>query len=210
MPSENLQRLVPLTGVLFVVLVVASFLIEGETPDTDARPREVVEYYTDHEGQVIVGAILACVGAVSLVFFAAVVRRALRRGEQGIGVLSVAALGGGIVAATGFATDASLRFALADTADDIQPGGVQTLHVLYSDFFLPMVTGIAVLILAVSLAALRTRVIPTWLAWIGFLIFVLFFTPAGFVAFLVSALWIAVVSVLLWRNEPAPAASGVA
>jgi hypothetical protein len=63
------------------------------------------------------------------------------------------------------------------------------------------------LVLATSLAALRTRIIPVWLAWIGFVIFVVFFTPAGFIAFLVSALWIIVVSVLLWRQEPAPAPS---
>jgi hypothetical protein len=45
------------------------------------------------------------------------------------------------------------------------------------------------------------RVIPTWLAWVSLLIFIVLFTPAGFIAFLVSALWIVVVSVLLWRQE---------
>jgi hypothetical protein len=203
MPNQNVQRLAPLTGVLFVVFTIVSFIIEGEPPGADEGPREIVEFYTDHEGQTIFAAIVASLAAVALIFFAATVRRALRRGEQDVGLLSVAAFGGGIVAATGIATDSALRFALAEAADEIDPVALQSLHAFWEGFFFPMVVGIATLILAVGLAALRTRVIPVWLAWIGFLIAVVFFTPAGFVAFLVSALWIIVVSVFLWRQEPA-------
>ncbi|MGI8795009.1 MAG: DUF4386 family protein [Acidimicrobiia bacterium] len=205
MANENVRRLAPLTGVLFVVLVFVSFIIGGEPPGADDPPREIVEWWADHEGQTIFGALLASLGAVALVFFAATVRRALRRTEQAMGVLSMAALGGGVVAATGFATDSALRFTLAESAEDIDPAAVQALHAFWEGFFFPMVVGIGVLVLATSLAAIRTRVIPVWLAWIGILIFVVSFTPAGFIAFLASALWILVVSVLLWRQEPAAA-----
>jgi hypothetical protein len=64
-----------------------------------------------------------------------------------------------------------------------------------------MVVGRAALILATSLAGWRTRALPMWLAAIGILIFITFFTPAGFIAFLVSGVWIIVLSVLLWRRE---------
>jgi hypothetical protein len=202
-PNQNLKRLAPLTGALFVVLVFASFLIEGEPPGADERPREIVEFYADNEGQTIFAALIASLGAVALVFFAATVRRAMRRIEQDMGVLSMAALGGGVVAATGIATDSALRFALADQADEISPVAVQALHGFWEAFFFPMVVGLGTLILAISLGALRTRLIPVWLAWIGILLFVVFFTPAGFIAFLASALWIIVVSILLWRQEPA-------
>jgi len=194
-----------LTGVLFVVLTIGSFIIEGEPPGADEGKGKIVEFYVDNEGRTIVAALAASLAAVSLVFFAATVRRALRRGEQAMGVLSMAALGGGVVAATGIATDSALRFTLADSAEDIDPAAVQALHAFWEGFFFPMVVGIGVLVLATSLAALKTRLIPVWLAWIGILIFVVFFTPAGFIAFLVSALWIIVVSVLLWRQEPAAA-----
>jgi len=203
--NQNVQRLAPLTGVLFVVLTIGSFIIEGEPPGADEGKGKIVEFYVDNEGRTIVAALAASLAAVSLVFFAATVRRALRRGEQAMGVLSMAALGGGVVAATGIATDSALRFTLADSAEDIDPAAVQALHAFWEGFFFPMVVGIGVLVLATSLAALKTRLIPVWLAWIGILIFVVFFTPAGFIAFLVSALWIIVVSVLLWRQEPAAA-----
>ena len=195
----------PLTGVLFVVLTVASFLIGGEPPDTDDSVREVVEFYSDNDSRNMIASVVASLGAVSLVFFAASLRRALRQGEDGAGLLSVVAFGGGVVAATGIATDAAIRFALADVADDIDPVAVQALHAFWSDFFFPMVVGMGLLLLATSLAALRTRVIPVWLAWVGIAIFVVFFTPAGFVAFLLSALWVLIVSVLLYRQERAVA-----
>ena len=117
--------------------------------------------------------------------------------------MAVAAFGGGVVAAAGIGVDAAIRFAAADLADDVAPGVIQTLNAMWSDFFFPMVIGIATLLLATSLSAFRTHVVPIWLAWIGLLICIALFTPAGFVAFLVGGLWIIVVSVLLWRHETA-------
>ena len=210
MPNQTWQRLVPLTGVLFVVLVVVSFLIGGEPPDADERPREIVEWYVDNEGVVVLGAVLGALAAVPLLFFAVYLRRALQRDEPGLGVLSLAAFAGGIVAATGGATDSAMRFALAEFAEDINPVGVQAIHALWQGFFFPMVVGLSTLLVALSVTAIRTRVIPVWLAWIGILIAVVLYTPAGFVAFLVSGLWIIAVSILLWRREVAAAPAGVA
>ena len=199
--QRNALRLVPLAGVLFVVLTIVSFVIAGEPPDADDSVREVIEYYDDHEAATMVGSVLEALAAVALLFFAASLRRAIRRREDGAGVLSVVALGGGIVAAAGIGTDAAIRFALADVATDIEPAAAQALNALWSDFFFPQAMGIGALVLATGFAGLRMRVIPTWLAWVSFLIFIVLFTPAGFIAFLVGALWIVVVSVLLWRQE---------
>ena len=201
--------LTPLTGVVFVVLTVVALTMGGEAPDPDDPIREVVEYWVDNEGALIIGSVLEGLAAVALIFFAATLRRALRRGEDGAGVLSVAAMGGGIVAAAGVGVDSAFRFALGDLAGEVEPGVIVTLNAVWSDFFLPMVIGLATLILATSLAALRTRFIPVWLAWIGVLLCVVFFTPAGFVAFLVSALWILIVSILLWRGEASGATAAV-
>jgi hypothetical protein len=204
--GRNMNRFAPLTGVVFVVLVLVVFILEGETPDVDDSAREVVDFYGDHEGQTFFASVILTLASLVLIFFAATLRRALRYGE-GAGVLSMAAFGGGLVAATGFATDAALRFALADSADEIDPAAAQALNALFGDFFFPMVAGLSALILATSLAALRTRLVPAWLAWVGVLIVVVFFTPLGFVAFLASGLWIAVASVLLWRREESEGSS---
>jgi hypothetical protein len=204
MPRGNLQRFAPLTGVLFVVLTVVAFVLGGETPDFDDPPEEVVEYFVDNDTVNIVGSLVEGLGAVVLLFFAAYLARTV-----GAGILAWVVLGGGIVAAAGIGVDAGFRFALTEAAgevgpEEISPVAVQTLNALWSNFFFPMVVGIGTLVLATSLAALRTRVIPVWLAWIGIVIFVVFFTPAGFVAFLVAALWIIVISIILWRRETVP------
>jgi len=203
MPERSWARFAPLTGAVFVVLAAISFAIAGEPPDFDAPPGEVVEFYRDHEGASIFASVLLGLASVLLIFFAASLRRVLRRSEDGTGVLSAAAFGGGIVAAGGFGTAAAIHFALTEFAnsDGITPGAVQALNALDVNFFFPFGIGIAALVLATGLAALRTRVIPVWLAWVAVVIFVVTFTPIGFVGFLASGLWILVVSVLLWRAE---------
>jgi hypothetical protein len=199
MPRGNLQRFAPLAGALFVVLTVVSFTLGGETPDADESAPEVVEYFVDNDTVNLVGSLVEGLGAVVLIFFAAYLARAV-----GGGLLAWTVLGGGIVAAAGIGTDAAIRFALTEAAGEIDPVAVQTLNALWANFFFPMVVGLGTLVLATSLAALRTRVLPVWLAWIGIVIFVVFFTPAGFVAFLVAGLWIIVISIILWRRESAP------
>src|SRR5688572_21199768 len=75
------SALAPLTGALFVILTVVSFIVGGEPPDADDRIGEVVEYWTDNDAANFAGAVLEGLAAVSLLFFAASLRRALRRTE---------------------------------------------------------------------------------------------------------------------------------
>lgn len=195
--------LLPLTGVLFVILTVVGFLVGGETPDADAPTREVVEYWTDHDDVNMIGSVIEALAAVSLLFFAATLRKASSRWDDS-SILPSVAYAGGIVAAAGIGVDAAIRFAAADVAGDVDPAVLQTFSALWANFFFPMVVGLATLILATSIAGWRTRALPIWLAVIGILIFIAFFTPAGFVAFLVGGVWIIVLSVLLWRRASSP------
>jgi hypothetical protein len=199
--SRRTTALAPLTGILFVVLTFVSLVIAGEPPDSDASAEEAVEFWVDNDTAVMVGTVVEALGAVALIFFAASLRRSLHRGDAATGLLSTAAFGGGIVAAAGIGVDATLRFAAADLAGDVDPTVIQTLNGLWGNFFFPMVIGLATLILATSLAALQTHVIPLWLAIVGLVIAVAMFTPAGLVAFLVGGLWVIVLSVMLWRRE---------
>jgi hypothetical protein len=191
----------PLTGVLFVVLIVVALLLGGEAPDADDPIREVVDYWVDNEGAATAGSVLEVLAAVALIFFAASVRGALRRREDASAILSTAAMGGGVVAAAGIGVDAAIRFAAADLAGDVDPRVIQTLNAMWADFFFPMVIGLGTLILATSLGALRTRLVPVWFAWIGIVICIVFATPIGFIGFLAGGLWLLILSVLLWRQE---------
>ena len=211
---QQKRDLAPLTGALFVVLtLIAFFAIGGSTPEGDDSAQKVVSFYSDHETKEIIAAVVLSLGAVALIFFAATLKQRLEVAGPDRGILPTVALGAGIIAAGGFLTAATLHFALADYAGDIDASAAQALNAIDSDFFLPFAMGLATLILATSLWLLRNRsLLPTWLGWLGIIIFVISFTPAGFIGFGLAGIWIIVVSILLYlRDEtaiggsPAPA-----
>jgi hypothetical protein len=71
-------RFVPLLGALSVVLVVAGYLVAGDTPDHHALGPEIREDY-DNETQHQIAAFLVALGAVPLLFFAGYFRAVLTR-----------------------------------------------------------------------------------------------------------------------------------
>ena len=202
-----------LTGALFVVLVLVAFIgLGGDTPEGDAPAREVISFYTDNDTQQILAAVVLGASAVALLFFSATLRDRFTAALPRPSTLPGVAFGAGVVAAGGFLAAAGIHFALADYAGDVQPAAAQALNALDSDFFLPFAVGIATLVLAASLLAIRTKLLPPWLGWVGVVLFVVSFTPVGFLAFGLSGIWIIVASVLLYlRGETAaaaPAATG--
>ena len=200
------RDLAPLTGALFVVLVVVAFFaVAGNTPDGDASARKVVSYYKDNDTRELIASVLLSLSAVPLLFFSATLRERLRAALPGRSILPTVAFGAGVVAAGGFLAGATLHFALADYAEDIQPAAAQALNAIDGDFFLPFTTGLAALLLATSLVAVRTRVLPPWLGWVGIVLFVVFFTPVGFFAFGLSGIWVIVASALLYLRGESPA-----
>jgi hypothetical protein len=206
--STHKRDLGPLCGALFVVLVlVAFFALGGDTPEGDASARKVVSFYDDNETKEIIAAVVLALSAVPLLYFTALLRDRLHTALPNRSLLPAFALGGGVVAATGFTIAATMHFALADYATDIQPSAAQAINAIDSDFFLPFTTGLAVLVLASSVGAIRAGILPKWLGWVGVVLFVVFFTPAGFVAFGLTGIWIIVVSVLLYTRGPAARAT---
>jgi hypothetical protein len=204
------RNFAPLTGALFVVLtLVAFFAIGGSTPEGDDSAQKVVSFYSDHETKEIIAAVVLALAAVALIFFAATLKQRLDVASPNRGILPTVALGAGIIASGGFLSAATLHFALADYASDIDASAAQALNAIDADFFLPFVAGLATLILATSLWLVGNRsLLPTWLGWVGIIIFVVSFTPAGFIGFGLAGIWIIVVSILLYlRDETALAGS---
>ena len=72
---RGLERYAPLTGLLFVVLVIVSTIIVGETPSADDGPPRRSGYWADNKDEVIAGSIVAAFSTVSLLWFAGRVAR---------------------------------------------------------------------------------------------------------------------------------------
>ena len=187
----------PLTGIVAVLLLAAAFLVGGETPSFDAKTSEIFDYYGEQTKQVIVS-ILALYGAILLVFFGASLRSALRRAET----LSLLALVGGALMGVGWTLFAGINFTLTDLVNSdnvsrIDPGALQTLNALNSDFFFPVVLGTTVWLFSVALAILRSGGLPRWLGWSALIIAIVSITPVGFFAIPLTGLWIIVASVIM-------------
>jgi len=195
--SSIWERLAPLTGLLFVALIIIGFSVGGSTPDVHDSAQEVQSYYADHHTKQSVAAILVAFGAIFLIFFASSLRQALRA-AGGTGRLANAAYGAGLIATTGFWIMASVHIALADAgSNDTTLATTQTLNVLDNDSFIPALAGLGVLVFAAGLSAIRHGGIPTWLGWVGVVLGIAIFTPVGFIAVAGVGLWIVVVGILL-------------
>jgi hypothetical protein len=187
----------PLTGVAFVVVLILGFIVGGEPPDATEPAQKIVDHYVDNKDSVMAGALITGIAATLVLFFGGALRRALHAAEGPGHMLSTVAFAGVIMIAVGGALDATISFALAERADDIDPVAVQALQALWDNDFMPVAVGLATFLLASGLSILRHGALPKWLGAIAILLGILALTPIGFVSFIGGALWILVASVLL-------------
>ncbi len=191
------NRLLPLSGIAAVVLIVASFALAGDTPDADAPVDEVVAYYTAHDGDLSASGNVLAFGALFFLIFATVASGALRRAQAGSDGASALAFGGGVLFTVGLLIFAGVSYALGDAPDKLDPGALQSLHLLNEDLFFPAAVGLVAFLFGAGAGILSTGVLPRWLGWVAIAIAILGLTPVGFFALPLFGLWILVSSVML-------------
>jgi hypothetical protein len=201
MSSSRWERFAPLSGVVFFVLIVVTFALSNDTPDTDSSTADTVGYWSAHDSRLIASAIVGTFAVIFLIWFGASLRSALMRAEGGQGRLSTLAFAGVLIIGISGGIANSLQFTVADTVGDVPAASTQTLSVLSSDFFLPFLAGIVVLMFASAICTLRFGALPKWLGWVALVIGIVSVTPAGFIGFLASFIWLLVVSIVLFLRE---------
>jgi hypothetical protein len=207
MGGSRLERLAPLAGALFGVMMVVGVLVSGESPDTNASAEEVIKHYDD--GKFFVGIISLGLGAVLFMIFAATLRRHLV--ASGAEWLATLVFGGGVVFTVGLCTFASSQFALLDAADTKTVGAAQALNIIDNNNFPPAVIGMCVLLLATAWHVLSSGSLPRWIGWVSLVIGILALAgPLGILAFLLFAPWTFIVAIVLFRRgsgDVSPAAA---
>jgi hypothetical protein len=208
MSNTNWDRLAPLTGVAFFVIVVIGFLIGGDTPGGHDSTVKVAAFYTKHRDQQMWATFILMWGTAFLPFFLVTLKRSLDW-SGGTGRLANAAFAGGVIYAIGFFLLSTVHLALADSAGKTPPLVTQTLNVIDNNDFIPAAAGLAILLIASGLAIVRYHALPAWLGWAALVIGIAALTPAGFFAFLLGGIWILVTSIVMYVSgrgaEPAPA-----
>jgi hypothetical protein len=208
MNRSTLERLAPLTGIGFVILIILAAIIGGETPDTDDSTASVVQFWQDNDSSQIWACAIGGWATVLFVWFAASLRSVLRRAEGDAGRLSSISFGGALLLAAGLVSLLGFAFAAADTVDDVPAEVTQTLSVLNSDFFFLLAVGNGLFLLGAALCVLRYAALPRWLGYVALVLGIAAVTPIGFFAFLAMGIWVIVVSILLYQRggpaTPAP------
>ena len=194
----------PLTGILFIILLVASFVLMGEPPEADEPVQKIVNHYVDNKDEIAVGALVTGLSVILLLFFANHLRSRFQAAAPG-SELPTMILVGTIVLAGGACFDATLSFAMTEAVEDVEPQAMQTMQAIWDNDFIPMAAGMATFILSSGLCIVRYGVLPKWLGFLAILLGIVSFTPAGFFGFIGSAVWILIVSVLLTMRSDAAA-----
>jgi hypothetical protein len=208
--SDRMSRLAPLTGVVFVVLLVVAIITGGETPESSASPAKVIAYYTTHRSEVETSALLFGLAFLFLVLFAGALRSYLRKTPAAEG-LSALVLAGGVLMAVGALLGTGIEYGLAHQLRHLGPQTAQTLSFLSEELFLPVIVGAFILGVSSGLAILRGAQLPKWLGWVVIVLgIVVVIPPASFPALLGFAIWTLVVSILMYLRSGASVSSSTA
>ena len=206
--GAGLARWASLGGILYVVLFVIGVIVmfDGE-PDGDASPAKVIAYYSkaSHRDKISIGWIIAGLGIFAFLWFLSSLRRAVRRWEGEDGFLTaLTTIGGAVYATLAFAAIA-INVGIRTMSDDtyhhtVYPG---LIHAADDASYVLHATGGAgasAMIIAATLAAMRAAVIPKWAGWLGIIAGILALASIIFFPQAAIALWILIVSGLLFAR----------
>jgi hypothetical protein len=208
-------RLGGISGILYVVLFIPAYIVGSpDTPNRGSTDQGVFDYFAEGLGAFLFfNGVLTIFALFFLLWFLGALYGVLRsaEGDEEGGWLSSAALVGGIVFATlsyaGVAVEI-VHPATLSRFEDFEPDPqlVFMTLALASWLYHFCQVGTSVLVTATSLLALRTGVLPTWMAYVGFVVALLtllhFLIPL--LGALAGLLWIAVVSVLMLTGSVGP------
>lgn len=201
---EHRARWGPACGVAFVVLLVVAFLGFGNTPDTKHTPAYLYAWYnkSSHQNQLKASLLISDIAIVFGIFWFGYLRDRFGRTDVGARLAPIMLVGAGIFATGGLIFNGAL-IALIDEPKYMSPDTAQTLNFLNADIgAAAVVIGVSILMWAIGIIILKTRILPVWLAWVSFLLAVVALAgPLGFFAFFAMGIWILIVAFMLWRFE---------
>lgn len=230
MNERRWERFGASMGIAFFVLTVASFQVAKAPPKVDASLLSINNYFAANSTRLLAGAVLATLGALAILWFAAHLRHVLQRAEGGAEAFSPIVFGSGIaLAVVGMISGlpmATLAFAAQSPEAKTNPVAAQALsagvtRALFDANYLAagmaLMTG-ALFLVAAGMAITLGELAQPWLGWLALLGGVLalvggiaqFFATSAttattalvYIGFIAFALWPAIAGiVMLYRPE---------
>jgi hypothetical protein len=200
--------IVRLSGAAFVLVVGASLLAGGSTPDSGASASELAAFYDGGWRQGISAMLLAACVPFLVLFAASIAVSVASDRDGGPGFWSYVLVGGSVLAGAGIAVAASVHFALADGGDQIAPTALQALNALDGNTWLAFNTGFGVMMIGAAGCLWRQTGAQLALGRVALVLGVLLFLPfVDFFALLVTLLWSVVMSIVLYQGGRSTRAS---
>ena len=219
--SAGLARWGALAGAAYVVLfVIGVLLIYNGTPDSSSAPAKIIAYYSDggHRSPMNIGWLVSGLGLFCFIWFLSALRQRVSRLETGDGFLSGLVTIGGAVYATLTLAAIAVEVGIRTMSDDtyhhtVYPGLIHAADDAAWVLHASGGAGLASMIVAASLAALRAAAVPRWAGWLGIVVGVLSLGLIIFFPWFLAAIWVLVVSIGMFvragrfHEEPAPVAA---
>jgi hypothetical protein len=203
-------------GIVYAVVATAALALLSRIPHPSLSDESVSAWYEDtgHRSGLILGLNFAAISSVAFLWFVAVIRR--RIGDLEDRFFATVFFGSAIVYVGIWLVAASLLAAPAVALTMLEAGAVDQATSTFASGFAGALMLVAapriqaVFVLTTSTLILRTKVLPNWLAYFGYLVGIGLFTvpivsrPVG----IGLPIWVLIVSVtvLLSRAKSAEAA----
>jgi len=164
--NKHQRRWVGLGGLALVLVLLVTVFTSPQTPDATTGAAQVAKFVHSNRGGLYLNAYLSSlavlVGAVFLWYLRDVVAPAIP-GRR----LANLGFAGAILFLVGGIYNAGTSFAMADVAKHADPTVLQTLNIFSEDVNSFDGGATAVLMGATSLGILRSKALPSWLAYVG-------------------------------------------
>ena len=225
MDERGSERSLALAGVVGVVLLAVSALIQGSLPKPDDSVAKIAKFLVDKVDEIRWAGFIGALGSIVLLGWLGAVWRLMRRAEGGEPMFAVVATGGAVFAIAVVNVSAVLLSVMAIVGPQaLGASQTRTLYLFTNNLIALGAMGLGLFTGAFATVIIRSGVLPRVLGWIGALIALVLlatgggvastrdvFFYLGFAGFLAFSLWALVVSVLMYRaparaSEPASAA----
>lgn len=220
MDERGSERSLALAGIVGVVLLAVSALIQGSLPKPDDPVGDIAKFLVDKGDQIRWAGFIGALGSIVLLGWLGAVWRLMRRTEGGEPMFAVTAAAGAVFAVAVINVSAVLLSVMAIIGPAVLGNDTRTLYLFTNNLISLGAMGLGLFTGAFATVIIRSGVLPRVLGWLGALIALVFlatgggiastravFFYLGFVGFVAFTLWTIVVSVLMYRTPRATASA---
>lgn len=213
-PGSASVQFAALGGVIAFALILVFANLTSGSPNAGDSTQKIYNYISAHDGRLQLAAVLYGLAMPAALLFISGLFRALREAEGERAGLAVAALSGGVLAAASTVTGALVLGVAATRITDIGPANARLWWTMYLMSFGATLLGLLLTIGATAIVSLETKLFSRWFSLASVVVALIsivgafaigYATTTGILATAVIAVilcgvWIALVSLSLWRN----------